>query len=150
MAEFVQPCSICTTSKKPVINAFLAAGRTGHWIEVQMKALGSPTKAETVRRHLERCLGGERSNASIDTAASGDFAAAVKTEALKMLQAGQLKIRTADGLQAQSLLDRRAEHAANRTLLLNITRLLVGGEPPEDLIEGEFVVLAPPELTTSG
>jgi hypothetical protein len=140
-------CSICDSPRHTVVNAFLAAGRSAGFIEKEMRVLGSPTKAETVLRHLSRCLNNNRTNATIDVTAagvSGDFALAVRAEAARLLAAGEMRVRAEHGLSAQALLDRRAEHAANRTLLLNITRLLSGGtQTPPEMIVGEWRELAP-------
>lgn len=150
MTVLVQ-CSICDSPRKAVVNAFLAAGRSAGYIEREMKTLGSPTKAETVKRHIAKCLAGNTANATIEANASGDFALAIRAEAARLLAAGDMKVRAEHGLQAQALLDRRAEHAANRTLLLNITRLLSGGtSTPGEVIVGEFREVAPPDLILTG
>lgn len=148
-------CGICRSDRLPVVNAFLAAGRTAQWIEREMKNLNSPTKAETVRKHLNNCLNGNAAqNAPLLEKAAGangnaissnhDFAAAVRAEANRMLAAGDLQIRTEHGLQAQALIDRRAEKQADRRLMVEMARLLSGGalglmSAPDDVIEGEYV-----------
>ena len=133
-------CSICDGEKAGVINALLAAGRTPNAIEVEMKALGSPTKSETVTKHRDVCL---KDVDGVPIMANGDFAQIVQREAIKLAQQGQLHIRTADGLQAQTILDRRAEKVADRGLAMNLARLLSGAEDPTppEVIVGEFEVL---------
>ena len=143
-----QACGICTSDRAPTINSMLAAGRAGNWIEREMKRLGKPTKAETVRRHLANCLNGNPQTAALAERAAGhpvsndDFAAAVRAEAQKLLAEGKLSVRTEHGLSAQALIDRRAEKQADRRLMIEMAGLLAGtrslGGPPEDLIEGEW------------
>jgi len=140
MAATNRPCSICAGERKTVVNTLLAAGRSPHFIEGEMRKVGSPTKAETVRRHLARCLNGQRPGTGtiVPTGAKGDFAQMVRDEAVRLLEAGELKVKTNDGLWAQGLIDKRAEKKADRDLLLNLTRLMVGAAPPPELIEGEW------------
>jgi hypothetical protein len=83
-----------------------------------------------------------------------DLAAVVVKKTLRGMAAGKLAPTLRDGLQAQQLLDRRAEKAADRSFMLNLAIAMAGGgvrtpvkylpapnEPPEkdeDIIEGEF------------
>lgn len=82
----------------------------------------------------------------------GDFAVMVKQRAVEALASGSLRITAQHGLQAQALLDRRAEKAADRSLALNMARLLSGAISmvPTTVIEGRAVeiheALAPPEI----
>lgn len=85
-----------------------------------------------------------------------DFAVLVQKEAVEALQAGTLRITAQHGLQAQSLLDRRAEKQADRDLALNMARLLSGAisMTPQTVIEGRAVempeiveILAPKGIT---
>ena len=148
-------CGICATNRHTVVNAFLAADRTFAFIEREMKTMNQPTKAETVKRHLENCLNGQRENTALLESALGapsakispdaDFAKAVRREANRLLAEGKLQISTAHGLQAQQIIDRRAEKRADRALLTEIASLLAGGAsgPPADLIEGEWKDVTP-------
>lgn len=156
-------CGICESERKPIINAFLMNGRSAHYIEQQMRAMGHPTKAETVQKHIRRCLDGKPSNASLAEGQSAvlagevnvhaDFAQAIRAEANKLLASGKLQVTAAHGLNAQALIDRRAEKAADRRLLVELGMLLSGARslegPPDDLIETEWREvdpLAPPQL----
>lgn len=155
MSDVRRACSICDQERGTVINAFLAAGRSAAWIEREMRNLGSPVKGETVRKHLRECLNGKPTNAGLRTAAEGgsvsdnpDFASAVRAEATRLLQAGKLQISASHGLKAQELIDRRAERAADRELMVQLAGLLSGAVsadpgPPEDLIEGEWTEVTP-------
>ncbi len=144
-------CSICNDPQRgPVINSFLAAGRSPNWIEREMKRTNRNTKAETVRRHRDNCLGGDAEAGVINEAiasggagmAADDFAVAVRKRAGDLLKEGKLNVRTEHGLQAQALIDRRHEKAADRNLQIELARLMSGGLPaaaiPDDLIEGEW------------
>lgn len=161
-----QACGICTSDRLPIINSMLAAGRAGNWIEREMKRLGKPTKAETVRRHLRNCLNGNPKAGALVEKGQGlpvndeDFAAAVRAEAQRLLTDGKLSVRTEHGLSAQALIDRRAEKQADRRLMIEMAGLLAGTRslqgPPEDLIEGEWSevdddqTLAPLALVADG
>ena len=139
-----RPCGICNSERKTVINTLLAAGRSANFIEGEMKSLGSPTKAETVTRHLNRCLGGKPPSPTsipFNGAAKGDFAKAVRDEAMRLLEAGDLKIKANEGLWAQALLDKREEKKADRDLMVNLVRLMAGGIAPPEIIVGEFTDL---------
>lgn len=146
----MRQCGVEKTGRDTVVNTLLAAGKTPTAIEREMRAVGSPMKAETVRRHLERCLGGKARNDDLVLRAaqgkgpSGDFARMVRDAAAAKLEAGELRIRTQDGIAAQALLDRREERRADRDLLLNLARLLSGGQPV--VVEGRYTTVAPLEL----
>lgn len=141
-------CSICASDRRALVDAFLSAGKSMNWIEREMKRLEKPTKSETVSKHFNICLRSDKSNTALLEAAAtgratglqGDFAAAVQKVALEKLAAGELRIKTQDGLAAQALLDRRAEKAADRSLMVEIAALLSGArvEVPSEVIEGEW------------
>lgn len=145
-------CGICSSDRAPIINALLAANRSGAWIETEMRRLDKPTKGETIRKHLRRCLNNDASSNAglLQDAAAGkkvssnaDFAEAVRAEANRLLAAGKLQIRTEHGLSAQALLDRRAEKRADRQLMVEMARLLSGGaagvlSAPDEVIVGEW------------
>ena len=80
-----------------------------------------------------------------------DLAAVVVKKTLRQMAANKLTPTLRDGLQAQQLLDRRAEKAADRSFMLNLAAALAGGamrtpvkylpapnEPDPDIIEGTF------------
>jgi hypothetical protein len=148
MADAPQ-CGICKppAERRTVIESMLAAGRSANFIEGEMKRLGQPTKAETVTRHLRLCLKGNPVNSSL-VIGSPDFAAAVQARAQEMMDNGELKVRTQDGLAAQALLDRRAEKAADRDLMLNLARLMSGARSavPVEVIEGTYRELTDDEV----
>jgi len=149
-------CSIDNSERAATVNALLASGRTPHYIEGQMRALGQPTKSETVKRHLDNCLGGNpRAGTALESGGrmTTDFATAVRDEAARLLaleDRGGLKVRTEHGLAAQALLDRRAEKQADRVLMVEMARLLSGSRPssepdPDLIVEGEWREVEPSE-----
>lgn len=137
-------CSICSDGRSTVVDTLLAAGRTPGFIETEMKRLNTPTKAETIVRHRQRCLAGIVDNQPLlqsgltGAGLQGDFATLVRNEAGKRLREGKLTVTAHHGLQAQSLIDRRAEKAADRDLIRNVALLMsgasLGGGAPEHLI----------------
>lgn len=143
-ARIARECSICNGERLPVVNALLAAGRTLYGIEREMRSIGYPTKAETVKKHLAICLRGERGTSlpDPDTMDNRDFAALVRAEAIKQLSAGNLRVNTSHGLQAQALIDRRAEKMADRGLSIRLAELMGGGlAPPEVIVSDDFRVI---------
>jgi hypothetical protein len=96
-----------------------------------------------------------------EMADTDDLAAVVVRKTNRLLAAGKVVPTLRDGLQAQQLLDRRAEKAADRSFMLNLALALAGGgratpqallppgpDPDEDIIEGTFTEenLAPAHL----
>ena len=160
-------CGICDgdEARRKVIDGFIADGLSAAAVEREVKAKGLTVKRETVTKHRDGCLGsgGERTPEETQMAAKAsasgsteDFAALVKAEATRRLLAGEIKPSMQDGLQAQALLDRRAEKQKDRELAVTIGRLLAGGAgvgneiagPP--IIEGTFSEVPEPVLIGSG
>jgi hypothetical protein len=143
-------CGICDSGgRRAVIDTLLAAGRPLKFIEREMKGLGQPTKAETIKRHLTLCLKGDPFQSEIvRDGMPSDFAARVQQRAIEAMDAGQLHVRTQDGLAAQALLDRRAEKQADREMLMRLAHLMSGSRSPapDNVIEGHATLLAPPAL----
>lgn len=63
-----------------------------------------------------------------------DFATLVRHAAAEKLAAGELRITTQDGLQAQALLDKREEKKKDRELYVSIGRMLGGQGGPAPVI----------------
>jgi hypothetical protein len=125
-----------------------ALGENGHGI-----------RRETFGKHLRICLGGRKPDANeamvqlvadatsdAKTQSEIDFAVAVQRRAQELLQAGEMRVTASHGLQAQALLDRRAEKQADRYFQFNLARLLSGAIslPPLEIIEGRSVDLLAP------
>lgn len=121
-------CRICSEPElRATIDGLLADERSFLFIERQT-GIGRRPIANHARRCAERPM------------KATDFATAVRNEAAKLLAEGKLHVRTTDGLAAQGLLDRRAEKAADRQLLVEMARLLSGAgklgtvRPPDQLL----------------
>jgi hypothetical protein len=81
-------------------------------------------------------------------ALTDDLAATVVRKTMRRIAAGSVQPSIKEGLAAQSLLDRRAEKAADRRFMLNLAQAMAGGggptparllpAPDETLIEGSF------------
>jgi hypothetical protein len=160
-------CGICSgdPGRRKFIDRQLAAGLAPLRIESVAKEAGYAVKRETVSKHRANCLGGadrppEEVQMAARASATGnteDFAALVKAEAVRRLNAGELKITTGDGLAAQSLIDRRQEKQKDRELAAQIGRLLAGGGaspeaplPLPPIIEGDYIEVTEPLLIGSG
>jgi hypothetical protein len=158
-------CGICkgNPERRKFVNAELRAGTSQLEIERKSRSLGFPVKRETVRHHLRTCVAQgieDQPLAAIikmpkgtpgpigrppiptdhftDLPATDDFALLVRDAAIQKLKAGELRIGTQDGLNAQNLLDRREEKKKDRDLLGQLGRLLAGqtSAPPPMIIEG--------------
>jgi hypothetical protein len=152
-------CSICadrTTRAK--IDTLIASGMRLMDIEEETRKAGIPRKRETIGRHYRLCLGSSKpvltedmaltigeSGKGAKTDAERDFAILVQKRATELLAAGAMKVTASHGLQAQALLDRRAEKQADRDLALNMARLLSGAMEmaPMHVVEGRAVDVTP-------
>jgi len=155
-------CSICTNDKK---NEWVARrhleGYSANAMEEMARAQGHPMKRETISKHLKVCLGSDAKPAEVKAVAevvqkSGpiseteneDVAVLVQREVVRKLKAGEGRVTVQHGLQAQQLLDRRAERAKDRELAITLARLLHSGAPPAsaitarrvdaEVVEGEY------------
>ena len=93
-----------------------------------------------------------------EVALSDDLAATVVRKTMRRIAAGKVEPSIKEGLAAQTILDRRAEKAADRRFMLALSQALAGGgvqtpqtllpPPAEGVIEGDFeeVNLAPAHL----
>lgn len=160
-------CSACRSPHVLAINTLLAAKTPYLRIEDEMRKLGTPIKADTISAHFRVCLDGKpeltREDAitvselgsSATTDEQRDFATLIQQRAMELLEKGEIRVTAAHGLQAQALIDRRAEKAADRDLAVNIARLLSGAmiQTPMRVIEGtaydveaDTLALAPARL----
>jgi hypothetical protein len=116
-------------------------------------------KRETITSHKKVCLeAGDISQTKMAEVArvvtkgkepADDVAVLVQREVVAKLKAGEARVTVQHGLQAQQLLDRRAERAKDRELAVTLARLLHTPPPPASaileriepgiIIEGEAV-----------
>jgi hypothetical protein len=116
-------------------------------------------KRETISRHKESCMAiGDVPQKRVAEVArvvtkgkpiEEDVAVLVQREVVKKLKDGEARVTVQHGLQAQQLLDRRAERAKDRELAVTLARLLHTPAPPPSaimervepsvIIEGEAV-----------
>jgi len=128
-------------------------------ISAQTRTMGKAIKRETLMRHYKACLAGVKplldDSTAQDIADAGkhaqtqaeiDFATLVQKRATLLLQSGELRVTATHGLQAQALLDRRAEKQADRDLTLNMARLLSGAIQMAPISVVEMRNVTPPEL----
>jgi hypothetical protein len=108
----------------------------------------SPTvgviKRETITAHKNVCLGAKditpaKMAATAKVVTKGreiadDVAVLVQREVVKKLKEGEARVTVQHGLQAQQLLDRRAERAKDRELAVTLARLLHTPAPPASVI----------------
>jgi hypothetical protein len=146
---------VCKSPHKAQIHALIASKMPLALIHAETQKMGRGIKRETLGKHIRICLGGvkpevlaqeiDEANAQARTQAELDFAALVQKRASEMLARGELRVTASHGLQAQALLDRRAEKQADRDLSLNMARLLSGAMmlTPSEVIEGRAIVVTP-------
>lgn len=161
-APMARKCSIC---ENPTKNEWVARrhleGYTPTRMEVMAKEQGHPMKRETIGKHLKECLGTSAKPEEVKAVAAkvaatiaptpdqsdGDVAVLVQKQVVQKLNDGEARVTVQHGLQAQQLLDRRAERAKDRELAVTLARLLHSGAPPPeairarpvDVIEGNVV-----------
>lgn len=153
-------CSICSNAQK---NEWVARrhleGYSFTKMEELSKADGHSIKRETIAKHLKVCLGTEAKGEEVAAVAAkvettvreahkgpdADVAVLVQQEVVRKLQAGEGRVTVQHGLQAQQLLDRRAERAKDRELAVTLARMLHAPQAPDaairarpvEVIEGE-------------
>jgi hypothetical protein len=154
-------CSACKSPHVVSINTLLAAQASYTSIAAHLLTLGVAMKRDTISAHHRVCLdsnaqisegdavlvGGMARDAKSD--AERDFASVVQRKAMELLEKGELRVTATHGLQAQGLMDRRVERAADRDLAFNIARLLSGAiiQTPANVIDvTPYELLAPPEI----
>jgi hypothetical protein len=153
-------CSIDRDAKKNewVARRHLEGYNPSQMEEMSRKA-GFPIKRETVAKHLRECLGATASPKEVKAMAEKvaatvspdipqeDVAVLVQKQVVEKLLAGEARVTVQHGLQAQQLLDRRAERQKDRELAVTLARMLHSGAPPayaiaqraETVIEGTAV-----------
>lgn len=120
----------------------------------RMKTIGytkKPTTASLQEHHLSHrgvaavsanlpSFSGSTTSSSEETAV-GDVATTIQKEALRQLEAGEMRLTASHALKAQEMLDRRLEKQADRELTVVLARLLTQQQaPPRSLIAGEEVI----------
>lgn len=155
-------CSICNDPQK---NQFVAArhleGHSASAMERMSKDKGFGMKRETIGRHLKTCIGAtDVKPADVAKVAAtvtppdpkpgqteGDVAVLVQKEVVKKLASGEARVTVQHGLQAQQLLDRRAERAKDRELAVTLARILHTTAPPPEAIRARPVEVIEGEVT---
>lgn len=126
-----------------MINEMIALGMSMLSIERATKEKGHSIKAETVKRHVVRCLNGQTpkpnpvgvakvANNRAGTANGGpsqevrDLARMVQQKAIEGLELGTLQVTVKDGLAATALLDKRDARMEDQKFIIGLARLLSG------------------------
>lgn len=134
-------CKICqNVVLLPIVNAYLDSAHSAAFIESALAELGRPVTRGLILKHKEH-----HQASAPDHAKGEDLAILVRDRTVKAVKDGTLEPTITHGLQAQALLDRRAEKVDDRDLRLQMARILSGAAasgyigPPADLviIEGE-------------
>ena len=124
----------------------------------RLTSVVTPIKRETIAAHKNICLAMPPSATPAKIAETAkavtkgreipeDVAVLVQREVVQKLKDGTARVTVQHGLQAQQLLDRRAERAKDRELTVTLARMLFTAVPPaaatlervEVIIEGEAV-----------
>lgn len=141
-------CSICTNETK---NEWVARrhieGHSATAMERMAKDAGLTMKRETIGKHLKTCLGTTAKPEEVKAVAEAvksetgtdDVATLVQKQVVERLEAGEARVTVQHGLQAQQLLDRRAERAKDRELAVTLARLLHSPAPPPEAIRARPV-----------
>lgn len=125
-------------------------GYSAHAMEDLSREVGLNMKRETIRKHLTLCLGTDKKGDEVVEAVkevaasteevtpkfvSGDVATLVQQQVVEKLKEGEARVTVQHGLQAQQLLDRRAERAKDRELAVTLARLLHAPAPPPEAVQ---------------
>lgn len=154
----------CSIDADPKKNDFIARrhleGHSPTAMERLAREAGFRIKRETISRHISECLGVTASPKEVAAVAvevsdhgkkldgpAEDVAVLVQQQVVQKLKDGEARVTVQHGLQAQQLLDRRAERAKDRELAITLARLLHTAPPPPaailarpvDVVEGEAV-----------
>lgn len=139
-------CRICADdTARLTVNALIVAGARNDLIFDQLAATGNGYPKKDIWNHRHVCLDNSAERAQDELLMQDrriDFAELVKREATRKLRAGKLEVTATHGLQAQALIDKREDRAADRDLMLKLGRVFsgaVGYGPPADLVEGDYV-----------
>ena len=137
----------CSIDKDPAKNELIARlhleGHSFSAMERMSREDGLGMKRETIAKHLKECLGTEASPAEVAQVAAevkatvdapSDVAVLVQKEVVKKLKDGEARVTVQHGLQAQQLLDRRAERQKDRELAVTLARLLHSPAPTPDQV----------------
>jgi hypothetical protein len=151
-------CVICADPKK---RDFVARrqleGHSANAMEGLSRASGLPIKRETISKHLKVCLAmpeGVTPKQVADVAdrtkppayaPAEDVATLVQREVIAKLQDGTARVTVQHGLQAQQLIDRRAERAKDRELAVTLARLLHSGMPPMAMVQERTIIDVTPD-----
>jgi hypothetical protein len=116
-------------------------------MEAKSREDGIVIKRETISRHLKTCLSVPKevtpqkmAHAAAHLDVGEDVATLVQAQVIEKLKDGSARVTVQHGLQAQQLLDRRAERAKDRELAITLARLLHSPLPPTDLIMERTVI----------
>src|SRR6187397_556936 len=136
-------CVICADpAKMDWVARRLMEGHNPSKIEAMSRVTPAvtPIKRETISRHKDSCLGAKDiAPAKMAEVAQKvtkgreipeDVAVLVQREVVAKLKEGTARVTVQHGLQAQQLLDRRAERAKDRELTVTLARLLFTATPP--------------------
>lgn len=165
-------CGICfgDIQRRALIDRELSLNTPHTHIEVKCREIGLPVKRQTIRKHLHKCVpqylaSTMYSESIVESVASPattsppkpqpklqlqldkstDFAMLVRSEAIRRMEAGELRVGTRDGLMAQGLIDRREEKRQDREIVVILGKLLSGQQSvaPTLVIEGEYTESLP-------
>lgn len=124
-----------------VVDAMLTRGLSGAVIARELTSKGRSVTPDTINSHAKHFQ-----EVPTVKAVNRDLAILVRDQTVDAINEGRLEPTISQGLQAQALLDRRAEKATDNDLKLAIARLLSGSgpagylEPPDDLVIEGFAV----------
>lgn len=140
-AQKPRRCVICADPQKGdwVARRLMEGHSLSRMEDMSREAPVGVIKRETISAHKTVCLGTTAAPAKIAKVAqqvtkgiepAEDVATLVQREVIERLKAGEARVTVQHGLQAQQLLDRRAERAKDRELAVTLARLLHTAPPP--------------------
>jgi hypothetical protein len=134
-------CTICNDPRKrDWVARRHSEGHTFSDMESMSRDAQMVMKRETIAKHVQNDLYPASSPPTREKhipqqERSRDVATLVADEVVRKLEDGTARVTVQHGLQAQQLLDRRAERAKDRELAITLARLLHAPSAPAGLIE---------------
>jgi len=149
-------CRSCRSPLSAEINARLLSGESPEKVSAWLGRLGIRFRLShtALRRHQRDHLAAPPSTGPVETRTTGDLSRAdlaklTRDIAFAKVEAGELDPTLSEGLRAQEMLDRRAEKATDRDMMLTLAGLLSGATTPVSLTAGAVAgYLEDPALRT--
>jgi hypothetical protein len=134
-------CTICRDlDRLAYVDAQLAKGMSATYIaRVLTERMTMPTSPEVILSHAKHYV----APVPVQATKAEDLAILVRDRTVEAMKEGRLEPTIQHGLQAQALLDKRAEKTSDRELAITMARLLSGAGAPVAFLPPPQLVIGP-------